>query len=73
VEVAWQVEQVGQIRQETAAAVHGRRHLELTPVKELLQVLQEPQLNMAAAEMVSTTVQQQQLQDLVPEVMASKR
>jgi cobyrinic acid a,c-diamide synthase len=66
----WQAELVGQIRQETAAAVLGKRHLGLTPVREFLQVLQEPQLNMAAVEMVTTTVQQQQLHDLVPEVMA---
>jgi ATP-dependent Lon protease len=73
VEVAWQVEQVEQIKLETAAAVLGKRHLQLTQVKEYLQALLELQSNMVVAEMATTLVQQQQLQDLVPEVMASKR
>jgi hypothetical protein len=55
VEVVCQVEQVEQIKQETAAAAHGKRHLELTPVKEFLQALQALQLNTVAAEMVTTT------------------
>jgi hypothetical protein len=73
VEVAWQVEQVEQIKLETAAVVHGKRHLQSTQVKESLQALLELQSNMVVAEMATTLVQQQQLQDLGPEVMASKR
>jgi hypothetical protein len=54
VEAALQVEQVAQVRQEMAAAVHGKLALESTQVKDSLQVLLAPQLNMAAAEMVTT-------------------
>jgi hypothetical protein len=70
-EVVWPAVWVQQVQQLLAAAVvPGKLDLELVPVKDYLQASPEPQLNTAAAEMVTTQLERQELQDLVPEVMA---
>jgi hypothetical protein len=70
-EVVWPAVWVQQVQQLLAAAVvPGKLDLELVPGKDYLQASPEPQLNTAAAEMVTTQLERQVLQDLVPEVMA---
>jgi hypothetical protein len=70
-EVAWPAVWVRQVQQLLeAAVVRGKLDLELVPVKDYLQASPEPQLNTAAAEMVTTQLERQELLDQVPEVMA---
>jgi hypothetical protein len=73
-EVAWPAVWVQQVQQlVVVAAAHGKPVLELVPVKDCLQALPGQQLNTAAAEMVTTQLEQQELQDLVLEVIALRR
>jgi hypothetical protein len=74
VEVVWPVAWALQVqRLAVAAAVPGKLELELALVKVFHQALPELQLNTAAAEMVTTQLEQQELQDLVLEVIALRR